>query len=160
MRTSHELAGYYWIYVDHLRRRSVRRALAVVQREAWQCTTVEATRRSLVAILVVETHERPALMRAVERVVQVGGRRGTTCGPLQLRNAPWGLPAAVRIAAERLGKLDALEGEPDWGSVARCWHGPSSEASSRVLKYADALRLADRAVSSRPNRPGWAVSGD
>lgn len=148
MKTEQAFIGYYWIYVDHLTKPSVRRTLARIEREASLSSTVRSASRALAAILVVETYERPMALRILERLAQPAGRRRTTCGPLQLRGAPWSLSKSIGMAAQSLAELNDTSGRPIWHRVASRWHGPSTGRAQTLLTYADALRVADRAIMS------------
>lgn len=157
MSGSEAQSGYYWIFVDHLRRRSTRRLFHRLRGAASESVGVGAAQDILAAILLVESRERPVGIRAIERAAQLLGSNRVTCGPLQLRGAPWPLEAGFEMAAERLSNIPREDGTPDWQRVAELWHGPNTDRTSGAVRYAEALALADRAVqeSGSGSRKPW-----
>lgn len=130
----------------------MQRALRQLNREAVRSPRVRAMRHVLEALLVVETYERPALIRLLERCLQLAGRRRTTCGPLQLRNSPWRFAESVQVTAGRLEAVIEGNVTTNWEDIAACWHGPASNRMPTRLRYAEALQLAHRAVVSTSTR--------
>lgn len=110
----------------------------------------------LVAILLVEMHERSAFFRGAEWVLSwlcfaLGVNRSFTRGPFQLRNGPWNISKAVSEAVHVLtsaGCEPALfEATP--AVAARIWNGAASRQPGAAFGYSDALLSAVQALRSR-----------
>jgi hypothetical protein len=105
--------------------------------------------RALVgAILLIEMHQRPAVIRAAEWVISAlvpqSVRRPITRGPLQIADGPWDLGAAIRVAYETLtpAVADALSEDAGIYLAATVWNGKAVRQPCSMYGYGEVLREA------------------
>lgn len=114
----------------------------------------EAWIEVLAVLALVEMTERPLPVRACEWVAfrVLMRRRAFTLGPFQLRNAPWDVVEASRIAMARLIASDCApnlsEAYPR-EAIAAVWNGSPKRSPGSVISYADALGCAAKALCDR-----------
>lgn len=137
--------------------RSYRNKLPIVVRVAasWQEQPVVDIATLLSAILLIEMHQRPGLIRGVEWIMSLlvpkRIRRPITRGPLQIADGPWNTEAAFRCAAETLlpAVSDAPTEQQALHSAAIRWNGKAVRQPCSMYGYGEVLRdayvIADRA---------------
>lgn len=144
---------FVWRLRDHADSRNFRRLDRELQTVGAKDANVAPWVQILRAILLLETSQRGALLRAVERTVAACWRgRATTCGPLQMRSAPWALSEAACAAAEILstaGSSPYGNGHDDLSLIARTWNGAASRQPGAVVGYAGALLVALEVLQER-----------
>lgn len=97
------------------------------------------------AVLLIEMHQRPGLVRAAEWtcsfLIPKFLRRPITRGPLQIADGPWNLHKAVDIAGRVLGSAvrDAPSQRSALHSAAAAWHGAASRQPGARHGYAEVL---------------------
>ena len=149
--TEQQRRAYYWRQVDHAGSRDAKRALGVLDRVAQQHAVVELYHRHLTAIVLIETLERPLWIRVAEWAARICGRTRTTCGPLQLRGAPFATAKAYRLGALQLDAMaHELKRALTSGDVAAYWHGSAARQTGASISYEEAIEIAAAAVSARP----------
>src|SRR5689334_15344615 len=126
--------AYVWRLADHARSRDARRGLAKLDLACHSSELVAAHREELAMILLVETSERPPWMRALEWTVRALGRWSTTCGPLQMRDAPIRVVGGFAVGAE---KLERLGDHPSLDVLAKYWNGSCAAHPNAYISYAD-----------------------
>lgn len=139
MGSSSIRTAYFWRLADHARSRDARRGLAKLDRACRASDQVAAHREELAMILLIETNERRPWMRVLEWSVRALGRRSTTCGPLQMREAPIRAGSGFAVGAE---KLQALGKHPSLDALAKSWNGSCAAHPDAYISYADALDVA------------------
>lgn len=100
------------------------------------------------AILLIEMHQRPGPIRALEWIASLlvpkTLRGSITRGPLQIADGPWRLEDAVARAVRELD-LAFSGGESQESAVvcaAVCWNGAATRQPGSQYGYADVLREA------------------
>lgn len=106
----------------------------------------------IAGIMCVEMVARPSWIRAIEWVFQFMSNvarleRKLTVGPFQIRNGPWRLSQAVKIAYESFES----EGFNEIYAAATYWNGPRASTASNfgALSYADCLKVSVFLVEQR-----------
>jgi hypothetical protein len=138
--------------------RSYRNKISVVVRVAAsrQEQPVVDIAALLSAILLIEMHQRPGVIRGFEWIVSLlvpkRIRRPITRGPLQIADGPWNTEAAFRRAAETLlpAVADAVSEQQALHSAAIRWNGKAVRQPCSMYGYGEVLRdayvIADRAL--------------
>lgn len=118
----------------------------------------------LLAILMLETRERPRFARALEWLLYLMRlNRDLTCGVFQMKSAPYRFEVAAREVALRLssqGCEPSLQ-KDSLDKIARVWNGAASRQPGSCIGYADALRCALRisqVIEETYSAPGPAQS--
>lgn len=130
---------------QHLKSRDVRSALIRLREMAATQSRIAKWEQILSAILLIETRERPPIVRFAERIVSIFFlRRATTCGHFQMRSSPIGFAASVCEAIKRLerGECNSTLDEVALEQIARFWHGAASRQHGESLSYSKALAIA------------------
>lgn len=106
----------------------------------------------IAGIMCVEMVARPSWIRAIEWTFQFVSNvarleRKLTVGPFQIRNGPWKLSQAVKIAYESFES----EGFDEIYAAAAYWNGPRASTANDfgALSYADCLKVAVFLVEQR-----------
>lgn len=101
--------------------------------------------RCLLAIRLVECHQRGLLFRAAEWVASwLRLKRGATLGPFQIRHSPFDLNRMLVSATEILRSA----GIESWicseipREIAVAWNGSCGGDTGTDLSYAEAIRIA------------------
>lgn len=98
------------------------------------------------AILLVEMHERPGPVRAVEWLVSLlvprAVRSPLTRGPLQIADGPWHFADAIDIAHHVLGIAvrDATTHATAIRHASACWSGAANRQPGSMYGYSEVLR--------------------
>lgn len=107
---------------------------------------------TLEAIALIETRERPLPARVLERLAQLLPGKTPTCGPFQMRDAPWKFEHAAQEAYRRL--VHALGAPPvsseDQMHLAEFWNGNQSHYTTGAIDYSEAYGIAQRVLAT-PN---------
>jgi hypothetical protein len=100
------------------------------------------------AILLIEMHQRPGVIRAFEWIVSLlvpkQIRKPITRGPLQIADGPWNTEAAIRRAAEALvpAVSDSVTEQQALHSAAARWNGKAVRQPCSMYGYGEVLRDA------------------
>lgn len=100
------------------------------------------------AILLIEMHQRPGVIRAAEWIISTAVprflRRPITRGPLQIADGPWDLESAIRFGNSVLAQAvdGALNEEAAIESAAVAWNGKAVRQPCSAYGYGDVLRCA------------------
>jgi hypothetical protein len=135
-------------------RRKVSRLIDVVQspKEA----LVVDLKALVSAVLLVEMHQRPGFIRAIEWAASSlipTYVRSVTRGPLQIAHGPWKFEAALVFASEALNQAvtGADTQHAAFQSAAQVWNGEAEQLPGSRYGYGDVLEdayvIATRAVS-------------
>ncbi|WP_373199975.1 hypothetical protein [Mycobacterium marinum] len=137
--------------------RSYRNNLRIIIRVAaplQEHPTIDIT-NLLSAILLIEMHQRPGVIRGFEWIVSIMVpkkiRRPITRGPLQIADGPWNTETAIRCAAQAL--LAAVSDAPTEQRAIHCaavrWNGRAVRQPGSTYGYGevlhDAYLIANRA---------------
>lgn len=133
----------------HIQNRHIKKQVKRIQKHLAQAS-VGDWEPIVISIFLVESLERPQLVRAGEWIAQVANLRSDmTCGPLQSRNSPFRLKTAVLEAVNRLENAGVIPSSTwDVELVARTWHGAASQQPGESISYSQALSLASAAQDS------------
>ncbi|VBA35769.1 hypothetical protein LAUMK13_00884 [Mycobacterium innocens] len=99
----------------------------------------------LAAILLIEMHQRPSVIRAIEWIVSTLVprciRRPITRGPLQIADGPWNLEAAIDFAYQTLARsvVGSYSVESAIHSAAAAWNGKAVRQPCSKYGYGEVL---------------------
>jgi hypothetical protein len=105
------------------------------------------------AILLVEMHQRPSLIRAAEWVISNAIPRRLrwliTRGPLQIADGPWRFESAVHLAAAILAPLvaNASNEKEALDAAATVWNGKAVRQPCSMYGYGEVLCEAYKIAS-------------
>ena len=96
---------------------------------------------TLIAILWIETSERPKMIRGIEWIAHFILRQNTTCGHFQMTNAPFNFEASVKEVVRRLiqNRCVPIFDQSSADHVAQVWHGAATRQSGESIGYGQAL---------------------
>jgi hypothetical protein len=137
---------------QHLESRQVRSALNKLRKIAAAHSRIDEWELLLSAILLIETRERPRIVRVAEWIISMLFlRRATTCGYFQMRRSPFRFTESVWEAVERLehGGCHATLDEEALEQTARFWHGAASKQLGESVGYAQALAVARACLDAK-----------
>lgn len=105
----------------------------------------------LACLALVETFERKALVRAVERIVYHVSMKNArvTLGPFQMQDAPWKTSDAVKVVIDKLvevGIEPSFYGE-NLDRLALHWYGHAGVEPGAAFSYSDAMRRAEQVLT-------------
>jgi hypothetical protein len=99
----------------------------------------------------VETFERRAWLRAIERVVYHVSMKNArvTLGPFQMKDAPWKISDAVKLVIDRLLEVDIKPSfcDENLARLALHWYGHAAVEPGAAFCYPDAMRAAEQAMT-------------
>jgi hypothetical protein len=130
---------------------SVRSAFSKIESLASNNSSIAVWREILLSILLIETRERPRVIRALEWLISILiPSRETTCGMFQMTNSPFRFNKSV---SEVVGRLEANDCSPSLEirsleQVARLWHGASTRQRGEALSYVSAMQIAISCLNS------------
>lgn len=99
----------------------------------------------LSSILLIESRERPRLIRGIEWIASILFRyREFTCGVFQMTNSPFRFTRAASEVVRRLElrECTSLIDSASLTQIARAWHGAASKQPGEMVGYQDALEIA------------------
>lgn len=107
---------------------------------------------TLASILLIETYNRPRLVRTLEWAVSIlFWHRKMTLGPYQLTNSPWRFDKATLRTIQELTNFGCtpLSQRDGFDNIATCWNGSSARQPGSAIGYSHALRLAYAHIITR-----------
>lgn len=136
-----------WRLFDHARSRSMRRYSMRITRILEANRVLEPWNLILWSLLLLETRERPRVVRGVEWFAFFCHLApDLTCGPFQMRNAPFRFEKSVQEAVLRLKARGCIPSNhpADLDFIALIWNGSSARQTGSCLSYPQALYIACR----------------